>query len=122
VTQAEFSGSYDTICFRILAYEFATDNPMEFDKTIRGKLRSTGLGAFVPERVAVIRALKNDRQIEIQRFDRSLYYLSAKGPCANSTDFDIDRIAEDFSGRYPSIATDDMRGIITFAIYLYYLR
>jgi hypothetical protein len=122
MTQAESPESYDTVCFRILAYEFETDDPKDFDKKVRRKLKSSGLGAYAPERVAVIRALKNDLQAEIQKFDRSKYFVSTKGPYANSTDFDVDKIARDYSRRYPSIATDDMRGIVSFAIYIYYLR
>jgi hypothetical protein len=75
---AESAASYDVACFRILAYELGTDDPNDFDQKIRRKAKSSGLGAYAPERVAVIRTLKNDLQAQTQKPHRSIFYLSAK--------------------------------------------
>ena len=122
MNQTEAPQTYDWVCFQVLAYEFDTDDPKDFDKKLRRKLKSSGLGIYDAERIAVIRNLKNDLQSEIGKFARSHYYLKATGPYASLTDFDIDRMVDDYSRKYPSVAKDDMRGIMNFALYCYYLR
>ena len=122
MTQSDAPQTYDTVCFHILAYEFDTDDPNAFDKKIRRKLASSGLGAYAPERIAILRSVKNELQREIGQFDRSRYYLKSTDQYAAMADFDIARMVDEFSSMYPSIAKDDLRGIVNFAIYLYYLR
>jgi len=114
--------SYDWACFQILAYEFEEDDPGEAERKIRRKLSRSHLGAYDHERIAKLRSLKDELQREIGLFDRSKYYVGPKGPYAALVDFDVDQLVEDFAARYPTIAKDDLRGVVGFALYLYYLR
>src|SRR5262249_11340535 len=114
--------SYDSVCFRILAYEFPGNDLVEANRKIKRKLKRDNRGPYDQARVDYIRALKDDLQAEISLFHKSRYFVGSTGRFADLPDFDFERMASDYCTKYPLVGEEDLRGIIGFALYLYYLR
>jgi len=114
--------SRDWHCFQILAYEFPADDVAEAERKIKAMLRRKKLGAYDQSRIDRLRQLKNQLQNEIRLFDKSQYYRGAKGLTAGFEDFDIDRMVLDYLWQYKDVSDKDMLGMVSFAIYAYYLR
>jgi hypothetical protein len=114
--------TYDDVLFGILALEFAGDEAVEAERKIGRKLRRLGLGPYDQARVDYVRSLRNDLEKEIKLYGKSKYYLGSSAPTASPDDFDYERLVAAFRGKYQEIALVDMRTIVTFAIYAYYLR
>lgn len=113
--------SHDLACFRVLAEEF-DDDPKTTARKIRCRLKALDLGTFDNEHVEHLRCLKNELFTEIRRFEASEYFVDNEGTVAASSDFDGDRMALDYGKRYPSIDAIEMRGMVAYAVYLFYLR
>jgi hypothetical protein len=122
MTDGATKETYDDVLFGILALEFAGDEPAEAERKIRRKLRRLGLGPYDQGRVDYVRSLRNDLEKEIKLYDKSTYYLAPSAPTASPDDFDYERLVAGFCGKYREISLFDMRTIVTFAIYAYYLR
>jgi hypothetical protein len=122
MTDAPQADSYDAVCFRILAYEFPEDDRAEAQKKIKRKLKRDGLGAYDQERVDYIRSLKDDLYGEIRLFQKSKYYVGPVGSFADLRDFDFEPMVSDYRKKYSRIGEEDLRSMIGFALYLYYLR
>jgi hypothetical protein len=105
-----------------LAYEFPADGATEAERKIRSMLRRKKLGAYDQSRIDRLRQLKNQLQNEIRLFEKSQYYLGAKGPTAGFEDFDIDRMVLDYLRQYEDVSDKDMLSMVSFAVYAYYLR
>jgi hypothetical protein len=113
--------SPDLITFQILAYEFEGDEPADAEKKIRRKFRSAKVGPYHQGRVDYLRKLKNDLRSEITLFGRSRYFRGASGAVAGISDFDVERMTDEYAKKYPEVGRDEMGGIIGFALYVYYL-
>jgi hypothetical protein len=113
--------SYDVACFRILAEEFDDDFKVTRAK-IRRKLRKLNEVPYDETRVLKLRTLKDELLEEIRRFADSKYYVGPTGPLASFDDFDGDRITHDFAQRFPWVNQSELRTMVSYAIYLYYLR
>jgi hypothetical protein len=113
--------SYDVACFRILAEEFGEDSKVTRAK-IRRKLRTLNEGPYDETRVLQLRALRDKLWEEIKRFADSEYYVGPTQSLASFDDFDCDRIAHDYAPHFPGVSQVDLRTMVSYAIYLYYLR
>ena len=50
------------------------------------------------------------------------YYTQPHGRFADVKDFDTERMIDDFSASFPSIPMDEVRKVVMYGIYYYYLR
>ena len=50
------------------------------------------------------------------------YYTQPPGQFADFKDFDTDRMIEDFAASFPSIPKDEVRKVVMYGIYHYFLR
>jgi len=114
--------TYDLICFTDLAYELDLSDKPEIEKKIRRRLKYHKLGDFKQERVDYIRRLNNDLYSEISNPMKSKYFHKRNSNFADLADFDFDRMTEDYHNKYDEVDKEDLKGMINFAIYLYYMR
>lgn len=114
--------TYDFICFRDLAYEFADSNEKEIEKKIKRRLKYHKLGDYNQERVDYIRNLKTDLYKEISLFTKSKYFSKSKSNYADLSDYNTSKMKNDYLKKYNKISESDMIDILNFAIYLYYMR
>ena len=114
--------SYDFICFSDLAYEFDSSESKQIEQKIKRRLKYYNLGAYKQEQVEYIRELKNDLYAEITKYNKSIYYLGARGKYADPGDYNFEIMKKDYCKKYPLINETDMVSFLNFAIYLYYLR
>ena len=105
----------------MLAYEFPSSDRAETDRKIKGRLRRKKLGAFDPERIALLRHLKNDLQEEIGKFAKSGYFTEPHGEYADIRDYDVPRLITDMSERYPQIPKIEIESFVPFCVLVYYL-
>lgn len=114
--------SYDCICFNCLAYEFDPTESKETERKIKNRLRYRGAGPYDQERVEYIRKLRGDLYREFAAPAESKYYSKTDSEFSTPDDFNIDIMTEDYSRIYNRIDEDDIRQMMLFAEYLYYLR
>lgn len=116
------SPPYDCICFSELAYEWDFSAAKEVEKKIKRRLKYYNLANYDQIRIHLIRELKNDLYSEISLGTKSKYFFKSESKYTDLKDFHLEKMSEDYLKKYPSIDAGDMKGIINFAIYLYYLR
>lgn len=114
--------TYDGEALAVLVWEFNSEDRSEADRKIRRRLRRKKLGVFDPARIEILRALKNQLQAELGRFEKSVYWLGSHGRYADYSDFDLERLLHDLEKNYPQVARDEIQGLINFGVYLYYLK
>lgn len=114
--------SYDCICFNCLACEYDPTESKETERKIKKRLRYHRAGPYDQERVEYIRKLRIDLYLEFAAPVKSKYYSKTDSEYSSPDDFNIDMMTEDYSRIYNRIDEDDMRQMILFAEYLYYLR
>ena len=72
---------------------------------------------------AHLRSLRDELRVEIMKGASSVYFArSVQSRFAELTDFHFERMVRDFAARYPTVHSDDLGGIIGYALYFYYLR
>ncbi|MBX2970119.1 MAG: hypothetical protein KF803_12175 [Cyclobacteriaceae bacterium] len=116
------SKSYDHILFGKLAYEFSFTDKSETEKKIKQSLKYYKLTPYSQERVDYIRQFKNDLYAEISKTDGSKYYKKTPSVYAEMEDFNVEQMTEDFHSTYHKLDKQELRGMIGYAIYLYYQR
>lgn len=114
--------TYDFICFSDLAYEFIFSDKKEIEKKIKRRLKYHKLGDYNQERVDYIRGLKDDLYKEINLQTKSKYFSKSKSNFADLEDFKFEKMTSDYLEKYDKINESDMKGILNFAIYIYYMR
>ena len=113
--------TYDYICFSDLVYERETDSK-DIEKKIKRRLKYHNLGTFNPERMAYIRHLRDDLDAEISLQEKSNYYQKSDSNYAELSDFNLQEMILEYLKTYPKIDRAAMSQMITFAIYIYYIR
>jgi hypothetical protein len=116
------SKSYDSILFGKLVYEFSFTDKTETEKKIKQSLKYYKHEPYNQERVDYIRQFKNDLYAEISKIERSKYYKKTPSVYAEMEDFDVAQMAIDFHNTYNKLDKNELRGMIGYAIYLYYQR
>jgi hypothetical protein len=114
--------TYDFVCFTDLAYEFNFSERKDIEKKIKKRLKYCKLGEYNQDRVDYIRQLKNDLYSEISQTTKSKYFQKSKSNYADLADFNIDRMAMDYSKKYDKVERNELRAMINYAIYLYHMR
>ncbi len=114
--------TYDFICFTELVYEFDFSEKNEIEKKIKRRLKYYKLRDYDQDRVDYIRHLKNDLYSEISSRTKSKYFNKSKSNYSDLSDFNIDRITSHYIKKYDKVDENEMRRIINFAIFSYYLR
>jgi hypothetical protein len=119
----ESQNTYDLICGTTLIWEFDISEIKETNQKIKRKLKYYKLGDFDQDRVENLRNLKNELKTEIHLYQKSKYCRKSKNSkYSDLADFDTDLMVSDFIEKYDKISKSDMRGIIRYAIFLYYLK
>ena len=113
--------TYDFICFTDLAYEFNPSQKKEIEKKIRRRLKYHKLGPYNQVRVDAIRQLKNELLREISSYATSVYHTSSASGYADLKDFNLEQMTSDYGKRH-DVSKDELRAMINFAVYLFYLR
>lgn len=116
------SKSYDSILFGKLVYEFSFTDKTETEKKIKQSLKYYKLGPYNQERVDYIRQFKNDLYTEISKTNNSTYYKKTPSVYAEMEDFNVEQMTENFHNTYNKLDKNELRGMIGYAIYLYYQR
>jgi hypothetical protein len=120
MTEKRADESYDVSVFQILADELPSDGPDKANGKIKRTLRRRMLGEYDQQRVDALRRLRDELKAEIQKFDKSAYFVSKDRPITEH--FDFERMVADFGARYPSVESPDIRGVIGYALYYDYFR
>ena len=120
MTEKPADESYDVSVFQILADDLPSDGPEKTNGKIKRTLRRRMLGEYDQHRVDALRRLRDELKAEIQKFDKSGYFVSKDRPIAEH--FDFERMVADFGAKYPSVESPDIRGVISYALYYYYFR
>ena len=121
------SPTYESEALGVLVYEFSFSNKAESDEKIKRRLRRKKLGKFDPDRINLLRLLKDELQKEIGRFAKSRYYI---GPTDRKQrlrkyvevgDFDIPRLTADMSARYPAVPKKEIKWFVPFSVFVYHV-
>ena len=114
--------SYDVEAFNVLAYEFPFSDQAASDAKIKRRLQRKKLGRFDPERIALLRRLKDELQVEIGKNTASAYYLGPAGPpYADLRDFDLPRLGDDLAAKYPDVAPDELDAFVRLSVLVNHL-
>jgi hypothetical protein len=122
MTDGSTNETYDSVLFKVLALEVGAERVADTERQIKRKLRRLALGPYDQDRVDYARSLKCDLQTEIGLFHKSSYYLGPVGTPADFDKFDFARMVADFGKKYPKVGELDMKTMVAFALYAYYLR
>ncbi|MBX7152348.1 hypothetical protein K1X84_11950 [bacterium] len=121
-TNANNNQTYDYVCFTDLVYEFDSSKKNQIEKKIKRRLKYYHLGEYDQNRVEYIRQFKNDLYSEISLASKSKYFHKSPSEFSESSDFNIEQMALDLSKKYGNIHPGELKEMIHFAIYLFYLR
>jgi hypothetical protein len=121
-TKQRTAKSADAVILDVLAYEFPFDDRTEAERKIRRRLRYYNAGPYKQERVDRLRQLKDEIRGEVQRGQRSRYFVRSHGDYAAMEDFDVQRMTQDLAKSYPDVRKKIIAEFVSFAVYLYYLR
>lgn len=113
--------SYDMSVFQVLTDETEGADPKVAERKIKRMLRRRDLGAYDQAQVDALRALRDDLQHEIGKFQRSAYYRGTP-ELSPTQHFDDQRMIADYSRKYPQVRHPDIGGVVGYALYYYYLR
>ena len=121
-TKKKRSSTYETEALDALAYEFPFSDKAEAEAKIRTRLRRKKLGPFDPQRINLLRRLKDDLQKEISKFEKSIYFTYRHDKYCDMQDFDIPRLTRKMIERYPLIPKKEIENFVPFCVLLYYLK
>jgi hypothetical protein len=119
--------TYESEAIGVLVYEFSFSDKAESDEKIKRRLRRKKLGNFDPDRINLLRLLKDELQKEIARFAKSSYYI---GPADRKkrlrkyvevSDFDIPRLTADMSARFSAIPKKEIKWFVPFSVFVYHV-
>jgi hypothetical protein len=108
--------------FEILTLALPDEDPKKMDGKIKRKLARAKLGPYDQAEVDTLRALHDALAREIRKFNGSQYYRGTPGRLADLDDFDYERMVRDFGTAFPGVSEIDLRGIVGFAIFAYYMK
>jgi hypothetical protein len=115
--------SFESEVLSILAFEFSTSQHAESDRRIKRRLRDKKLGPYDATRVANLRALKDDVQMEVSTgWQKSRFYKSLGGAYAALGDWRLKPFARHLARRHSQISPVAITRFLPYAIFLYYLR
>jgi hypothetical protein len=114
--------TYESEVLGVLAYEFPFSDKAEVEAKIRGRLKRKKLGPYDPERIDLLRRLKDELQEEISRCEKSGYFTLHHGKYCDMRDFDVPRLTMDMIERYPQIPKEEVENFVPFCVFNYYLR
>jgi hypothetical protein len=114
--------TYDWLCYQVLAYEIDEEPSSLAERRIKRKLRSAGLGKYDQSRVDLLRRVRNAIKGEVRLYAKSKFYRGPTGATAGLDDYDFDGLVGHFRNVFPEISDWDMRTIVNFSLYLFYLR
>ena len=109
------------MALRALIYEFSFTDPTRTDSLIKRRLRRAALGPFDAERSTRLRALKNLVQAEVDKRERSRFYIGTHSRYAELGDFDISRLTAFVRASEPSVTAPEARWFAQFAVFVYHL-
>jgi len=119
--------TYESEALGVLVYEFSRSRKEESDEKIKRRLKRKKLGNLDPDRINLLRLLKDELQKEIGRFAKSSYYI---GPADRKqrlrkyvevSDFDIPRLTADMSARHPTIPKKEIEWFVPFSAFVYHV-
>ena len=114
--------TYEEEVLNVLAFEFSTSEQTRSERKIKRRLREKRLGAYDQNRIAALRAFKEDVQRELGLYDKSAYYTHPHGQYAELQDWDVERLAQVMKERHPDLPEPTIAGFLPYAILLYYLK
>ena len=123
VSKRDPTETSDYAAFSVLVYELPHDDPKETDRKIRSMLRRNQLGPFDPDRISLLRDVKNYLQRELGATNQpSTYFRGPTSDVASPEDFDQSGLLDELSRRYGTIDRTDLGRMISLALYVNYLR
>jgi hypothetical protein len=108
--------------FEILVNELPGEDPKRTTGKVKRKLRRAGLGPYDDGQFERVRALHDALKEEISKHERSKYYRGTPGGFAAAQHFDVETMVRDYRETHPWITEEDLGRIVSFAVYVYYLR
>lgn len=112
----------DKVILGVLVYEFRSTSHADSHTKIKYRLRYYKLGQYDQTRVDQLRRFKDALQDEIHKHGRSDYYIKLHGKYADMKDFDLARLAEDFSQAFPNVSRELIEWFLPWAVFAYYLK
>jgi hypothetical protein len=115
--------TYENEALGVLVYEFPSSDPRESERLIKGRLRRKKLGPYDQARIDRLRRLKDELQEEIHKGEKSAYYTGRHdAKYVDTRDFDVERLGLDMIVRYPDVPPVEIRSLVPFCVFNYYLR
>jgi hypothetical protein len=114
--------TYESTALDVLVYEFPFSDKAAAEAKIKRRLQRKKLGAYDPERIDLLRRLKDELQEEISKFEKSSYFTHRHDTYCDMRDFDVPRLTKDMITRYPQIPEEEIENFAPFCVFLYYLR
>jgi hypothetical protein len=121
-TMAKEPRTYESEVLSVIACEFSSADQMESERKLKRRLREKRLGPYDQERIAALRAFKEDVQRELAQDDRSAYFTGRHGRYVDMQDWDVAKIAQVMKARHPGVPETEIKGFLPYAILLYYLK
>ena len=113
--------TFNSVALRALIYEFSFSDPRRTNALIKRRLRRATLGPFDAERITRLRALKNLVQTEVDKRERSRFFIGTHSRYAEIADFDIGRLTALVRASGPSVTAREARWFAQFAVFVYHL-
>jgi len=121
--KAKRIATYEGEALDALAYEFPFSDKAEAEKKIQGRLKRKKLGKYDPERINLLRRLKDELQEEISRGEKSAWFTCRRDiKYVDMRDFNIDQLTKAMIERYPEVPKREIKNFVPFCVFLYYLR
>ena len=114
--------TYESEVLGVLAYEFPSSNKALTEVKVRGRLKRKKLGPYDPERIALLRRLKDELQEEIGKFEQSTYFTRRHDKYCDMRDFDLARLTNEMLERYAQVPPEEIESFVPFCVFNYYLR
>jgi hypothetical protein len=116
------AATYESEALGALAYEFPFSNKAEAETKIKRRLKRKKLGNYDPERINLLRALKDELQQEISKGEKSAWFTHRHDHrYVDMRDFNIDQLAKRMIKRYPHVPKKEINHFVPFCVFLYYL-
>ena len=115
------AATYEIEALDALAYEFPCSNKTEAETKIQGRLKRKKLGKYDPERINLLRRLKDELQQEISKGEKSAWFTCRHDKYVDMRDFYIDQLTKTMIERYPKVPKKEIEHFVPFCVFLYYL-
>jgi hypothetical protein len=115
------AATYESEALDALAYEFPFSNKAEAETKIQGRLKRKKLGKYDPERINLLRRLKDELQQEISKGEKSAWFTCRHDKYVDMRDFNIDQLTKTMIERYPQVPKKEIEHFVPFCVFLYYL-